>query len=157
MKKIFIILLAVYSLYACSNSSNKRVNEKSPNMLATNLKIEELKYIYTFINEKGETLGKLYGKLIDDSTYSDFLIMNEVNGKIAPIFAIEKATFQNIHGKEPYPINSDNFYGYNILALAKDNMDLGTLFQIDGRILKGDPVDILWTKSEGEFKVLITP
>jgi len=157
MYKIFAILIIFCAFHGCSNSSNKKLNETPPNLLKTNLRIEELKFIHSFFDEKGEILGKLYGKPINDTIYSDFLIVKEINRKSTPIYSIEKAIFQNSNGKEYLPINSEQLFGYKVLVLVKDDMDIEPLVKVNGKILKGDPITILWDTKQRVFKVLLTP
>jgi hypothetical protein len=170
MEKFFALILTGLTLIACSTGTNKRVNENSktnktenilktdpPNLLKTNLKIVELKFIHSFLDEKGEILGKLFGKSINDTLYSDFLIVKEINNTPTPIYSIERTIFQNINGIENLPINSEQFYGYKVLVMVKDDMDIEPLFKINDKILKGDPITILWDKSKKVFNVLITP
>jgi hypothetical protein len=157
MYKILAILIILSVFHGCSNSSIKKVNENTRDLIKSNLRVEELKFIHSFTDSKGDILGKLYGKSINDTIYSDFLIINEINNKSTLVYSIEKATFQNANGKENLPINSDQLYGYMTLILTKDGMDIETLFKIDGIIFKSDPISILWNAKEQLFKVLITP
>ena len=171
MKKFIAIFITALTLCGCSSSSSRKETgggqpvKKGPHvevdtskLLKTRLRVEELKFLHTFIGTEGEILGKLYGKEINDSIYSDFLIVKEINGKLTPIYAIEKATFQNTNGKENIPISNDNFfYGYKLLVKTNNDMDIELHSKRDGRIYKADPITILWDKSEKVFKVLITP
>ena len=170
MKKIVVILITALTLYGCSSASKKKgiggsqpaknglLAEADTNKLPiTNLKVDGLRFIHTFVSPSGEVLGKLYGKEIVDSTYSDFLIVKEINGKLTPIYAIEKSAFQNTNGKENLPINSEDFYGYHVQVTVNDDMGIEPLVKINGRILKGDPITVKWDESDKVFKVLITP
>jgi hypothetical protein len=170
MEKIVAIFIIVHTLCGCSSSSNRKkigvgqlskedslVEVDSNKLLKTSLKVDVLKLLHTFVSTEGEILGKLYGKEITDSIYSDFLIIKETKGIFIPIYAIEKATFQNTKGKENLPINNEDFYGYKVLVLVKEDMGIEPLFNINGKILKGDPITVVWDKPESVFKVLITP
>ena len=157
-------------VFGCSSASNKNKIEGSRpsinkvhtevdtnNFLITKLKVKGFRFIHTFIEPNGKVLGKLYGKQTSDSTYTDFLIVKEINGKLSPIYVIEKTTFQNTNGKENIPINSEDFYGYRVLITANDNMDIGTLFKVNGKILKGDSMTIKWDEHDKVFKVILFP
>ena len=170
MKKVIVILITTLTFHGCSSASSRKetgdrqsikeghFSEADTNKFPiTKLRVEELRFIHTFVNPKGEILGTLYGKEKADSTYSDFLIVKEINGKFTPIYVIDKSTFQNTNGKENYPMNGEGFYGYRVLVTVKDDMGIEPLFKVKGKILKGDPVTIKWDKTEKVFKVLLTP
>jgi hypothetical protein len=53
-------------------------------------------------------------------------------------------------------MNEQFFYGYHIIPIVK-NLDLEPLVKINGRILKGDQITIIWDESEMVFKVRVTP
>jgi hypothetical protein len=150
MNRIFVLLTFLLICLGCSNSSAQK-------KVSTTLTIADLKLLHRFVNDNNICLGDLFGKIISDSTFSDFIIVRKVDDQIVPIFTIEKSTFQNIYGKENLPINSKDFYGYHILVLSKKGMGLEPLFMIQNKILKGDPINVVWDQTIKAFNVLITP
>jgi hypothetical protein len=102
-------------------------------------------------------LGDLYGKPVNDSLYSDFKIIKKSEKRNILIYSISTTNFRNTLGKENIPINSENFFGYYVLVLTKMNMDIEPRFKVQGKILKSDPIDIVWDDSKNVFKVLLSP
>jgi len=150
MYKILYIIIALVTIEACSQHSYQ-------SQFIDNLHLKDYKLLHKFNTKDSINLGDLYGKQINDSIYSDFLIIKKTGNNNLIIYSITKTDFHNTLGKENIPINRNDFYGYSILVLTRQGMDIEPRFKIKDSLLKGDPIDIVYDHAKNIFKVLLSP
>lgn len=158
--KAFILILMSLAVASCSTASNEKtrpISNDTIKSVKTHLKVESLEYIHMFRNENGEILGRLYGNQIDNSVFTDLIIVKEDEGIKIPIYVIEKTKFVNVDGVEKFPVKEIGFYGYRV-SVRRDQYITLELFWNDSKDSSGaDPVTIEWNSSKKLFEIMRAP
>jgi hypothetical protein len=124
MNKIVTLIISSILITGCIQTPDRK------KLTINDSQLQDYKLLNRFITKDSMVLGNLYGKPINDSIYSDFLIIKKSKNSNVLIYSISKTDFRNSLGKENIPINSENFFGYFVLVLTKKDMALEPRFII---------------------------
>ena len=151
-------------LYSCNISTNQNSQEKTPEK---NQKNSDTKYLefngekvdlrnyvieYEMFDSSSSSLGLVYVKHLNDSIFTDLLILEKNANKIK--YYINNHIFHKIDGIDE-EIREDGFYGYQFL-MKKDNYFTLSCFFNNGKNV-GDDITILWKYENRIFETLKTP
>ncbi|MFO7851911.1 MAG: hypothetical protein R6X28_05565 [Bacteroidales bacterium] len=155
MKTIIVILNIILSLNYCisdNKSANKVITRK--NVINRSWNSNKYQKIHSFIDKNNEVFADLYGKKLNDTVYTSFIIKSLLEEYPDTLYEIKGVIFKNKYG-EDLKLNDVGFFGYKIQILGNHYLDLLYLQNLGNNV--SDPIKIYWNERILQFEVLRIP
>lgn len=148
--KILCILIALATVsFSAKSIQTGSHSTKSQTKSNTNKSQQYIK-VYTLRRNNNTPIGDVYVKYINDSIFSDLLILNQTD----TLYKITKSTLYRKH-KIDIKVSPDLFYGYKFLLKNRDSFTISYL-QNNGRNVSDD-ITIEWNYNQNRMELMKNP